>query len=48
MIRLKLCGNCAFPQIFYTKNLGEITVLFAVLLRSLGYDSYSTQNQNLF
>ena len=26
----KLCGNCAFPQNFHTKKLGEITVIFAV------------------
>ena len=25
----KLCGNCAFPQNFHTKKLGEITVFFA-------------------
>ena len=28
--RPKLCGNCAFPQNFYTRKLGEITVFFAV------------------
>ena len=22
----ELCGNCAFPQNFYTRKLGEITV----------------------
>ena len=26
----KLCGNCAFPQIFHTRKLGEITVFYAV------------------
>ena len=26
----KLCGNCAFPQNFHTRILGEITVFFAV------------------
>ena len=26
----KLCGNCAFPQNFHTKKLGEITASFAV------------------
>ena len=26
----KLCGNCVFPQNFYTRELGEITVHFAV------------------
>ena len=25
----KLCGNCAFPQNFHTRKLGEITVFFA-------------------
>ena len=29
-IRLKLCGNCAFPQNFNTRKLGEITVFYAV------------------
>ena len=29
--RLKLCGNCAFPQNVHTRKLGEITVFFAVL-----------------
>ena len=29
-IRPKLCGNCAFPQNFYTRKLGEITVFYAV------------------
>ena len=24
-IRPKLCGNCAFPQNFHTRKLGEIT-----------------------
>ena len=28
----KLCGNCAFPQNFHTRKLGEITVFFAMLL----------------
>ena len=26
----KLCGNCAFPQNFHTRKLGEITVFFSV------------------
>ena len=26
----KLCGNCAFPQNFHTRKLGEITVFYAV------------------
>ena len=29
----KLCGNCVFPQNFYTRKLGEITWFFAVLVR---------------
>ena len=29
-IRPKLCGNCAFPENFYTKKLGEIRVYYAV------------------
>ena len=28
--RLKLCGNCAFPQNFQTRKSGEIMVFFAV------------------
>ena len=28
--RPKLCGNCAFPQIFHTRKPGEITVFFVV------------------
>ena len=24
----KLCGNCAFPENFYTRKPGEITVFF--------------------
>ena len=28
----KLCGNCAFPQNFHTRKLGEITWFFAVLV----------------
>ena len=30
--RPKLCGNCAFPQNFHTRKLGEITVFIAVNL----------------
>ena len=26
--RLKLCGNCTFPQNFRTRKLGEITVFY--------------------
>ena len=26
----KLWGNCAFPQNFHTRKLGEITVFYAV------------------
>ena len=29
----KLYGNCAFPQIFHTRKLGEITVFYAVQVR---------------
>ena len=28
--RPKLCGNCAFPQNFHTRKVGEITVFSAV------------------
>ena len=27
----KLCENCAFPQKFHTRKLGEITVFYAVM-----------------
>ena len=27
----KLCGNCAFPQNFHTRKLGEITVFYDVI-----------------
>ena len=30
-IRPKLCGNCAFPQNFHTRKLGEITVFYAMI-----------------
>ena len=26
----KFCGNCAFPQNFYTRKLGEIEVFYAI------------------
>ena len=29
-IRPILCGNCAFPQNFHTRKLGEITVFYTV------------------
>ena len=29
--RPKLCGNCAFPQNFHTRKLGEITVFYDVI-----------------
>ena len=28
----KLCKNCAFPQNFHTKKLGEITIFYALLI----------------
>ena len=31
-IRVKLWGNCSFPQNFHTSKLGEITVFFAVAI----------------
>ena len=34
-IRLKLCGNCAFPQNFHTGKLGEISVLYLVIVIKL-------------
>ena len=30
--RPKLCGNCAFPQNFHTRKLGEITLFYAVVM----------------
>ena len=32
--RPKLCGNCAFPLNFHTKKLVEITVFYAVEVKS--------------
>ena len=29
------CENCAFPQNFYTRKLGEITVFYAVMMSNL-------------
>ena len=37
VIRPKLCGSCAFPQIFHHRKLGEITQLlrnYAIIFRS--------------
>ena len=34
-IRLKLCRNCAFPQNFHTRKLGEITVFLSVFAKAL-------------
>ena len=31
-IRPKLCGNCALPQNFHTRKLGEITVFYALIV----------------
>ena len=28
--KAQLCGNCAFPQNFHIRKLGEITLFFAV------------------
>ena len=30
--RPKLCGNCAFPQNFHTRKLGEITAFYAAAI----------------
>ena len=38
-IRPKLCGNCAFPQNFHTRKLGEIAVFFAVIVAGLDLQS---------
>ena len=38
--RPKLCGNCAFPQIFHTRKLGENTVFYAVMYSILEHISY--------
>ena len=34
-IRPKLCGNCAYPQNFHTKKLGEIAVFYALVFTVL-------------
>ena len=46
-LRPKLCGNCAFPQNFNTKKLGEITVFFAVLPFWKGYCNIVLWNSHL-
>ena len=38
------CGNCAFPQNFHTRKLGEITVVCAVVVT---YSCYITK-KNIF
>ena len=43
----KLCGNCAFPQNFHTRKLGEITVLYAVPVQINGLES-STRDKGKF
>ena len=35
--RPKLCGNCAFPQNFHSRKLGELMVFYAVLAMSFSY-----------
>ena len=39
-IRLKLCGNYAFPRNFHTRKLGEILVFYAVSLMSVYFCKY--------
>ena len=43
----KFCRNCAFPQNFYTKKQGEVTVFYAG--KALSYDHVlsSTEYRNL-
>ena len=47
-IRLKLCGNCAFPQNLHTRKLGKITVFSVVnkdakmFVGDPGYSYHST------
>ena len=42
-IRSKLCGNCAFPQNFHTRKLGEIMVFYAVYI-NITYALLSTED----
>ena len=45
--RPKLWGNCAFPQNFHTRKLGEITVFFAVNVtdsESLNFNGHILRN----
>ena len=44
---LKLCGIFAFPQNFYTKKLGEITIFYAVAIDEFLYLSAGTMIGNL-
>ena len=38
--RPKLCGNCAFPQNFYTSKSGEVTVFFAVSVKDCYFSRF--------
>ena len=38
-IRPKLCENCAFPQNFHTRKLGEITVFYALRLKVVNFQA---------
>ena len=40
--RPKLCGNCAFPQNFHTRKLGEITVFYGVIPVSTNLHLYQS------
>ena len=44
----KLYGNCAFPQNFHTKKLGEITVFYAILPRFVIHDEYCDERWGCF
>ena len=38
---ISTCGNCAFPQNFHTRKLGEITVFYAVFaFKSISFHKF--------
>ena len=47
MIRQKLCRNCAFPQNFHTRKLGEITVFYAANVRKKIEKTAEKERENL-
>ena len=47
VIHPKLCGICAFPPKFHTRNLGKITVFYVVLLPAVTKPEKFTKKMTL-